>query len=496
MQFFISTVCLVAASVTGFTAVTYEPTTVTPPKPRREFRGAWVATVKNIDWPSKPGLSTAEQKAQLVAMLDRAAGLKINAIIFQVRPMCDAFYSSSLEPWSPYLTGTMGKAPHPFYDPLEFAVAEAHKRGLELHAWFNPYRALVKAPDIKPSASHISNKRPDLVRDYGQYLWLDPGEQEVQNWSSSVVLDVVRRYDLDGVHFDDYFYPYPERGRDGLEVDFPDSASWRKSGAGRTISRDDWRRENVNQFISRVHKSIKKVKPWVKFGISPFGIWRPGYPRQIEGFDAYEKLYADSRKWLASGWVDYFVPQLYWQIDPPEQSFPALLGWWAEQNKMSRQLWVGMNTAKTESRRRSWPSGEIMRQIEIARRQSGVSGHLHWNLHSLLENGSLARNLEVGLYADPALIPPCPWLGSVAPAKPTLSASFAAGKLKLSWKPGGDRKVWLWLLQIRRGGKWTSKVLPGDFRGYELAGETPEAMALSGVDRTGNISPPTTLARK
>jgi len=257
----------------------------------------------------------AGQKAELLAILDRAAQLRLNAIIFQVRPACDALYASPIEPWSEYLTGAMGKAPQPFYDPLTFAVEEAHKRGLELHAWFNPYRAAHPSAKSPIASNHISKTKPSLVRRYGKHLWLDPGEKEVQDYSLSVVMDVVRRYDVDGVHFDDYFYPYKES-----EGGFPDDASWKRFGAGGKLSRDDWRRENVNTFIRRVYETIKAAKPWVKFGVSPFGIWRPGNPSSVQGLDAYQELYADSRKWLQNAWVDYFTPQLYWRIIAPRQS--------------------------------------------------------------------------------------------------------------------------------------------------------------------------------
>jgi len=300
---------------------TYRSTSVTPPPPAREFRGAWIATVANIDWPSKPGLGVAEQKAELIALLDRAAQLKLNAIIFQVRPACDAMYVSPLEPWSEYLTGAMGRAPQPFYDPLAFAIGEAHRRGLELHAWFNPFRALHPRARSPVAPNHISRTHPGWVRKYGDQLWLDPGEPAARDYVLSVVMDVVRRYDVDGVQFDDYFYPDPEKDTAGRELVFPDDATWRKFGLpGGFLSRDDWRRANVNQFIQRVYQSIKAVKPRVKFGVSPKGIWRPGYPQQIRGMDAYAKIYADSRKWLANGWLDYFSPELYWPIEPKEQS--------------------------------------------------------------------------------------------------------------------------------------------------------------------------------
>ncbi|HTD88142.1 MAG TPA: family 10 glycosylhydrolase, partial [Candidatus Binatia bacterium] len=373
-----------------------------PPPPLREYRAAWIATVANIDWPSRKDLTTSEQKAELIAMLDRAQRLKLNAIIFQVRPACDAMYASAIEPWSEYLTGTMGKAPEPYYDPLTFAVEEAHKRGLELHAWFNPFRARIMAAQSPVAASHISKARPQLVRHYGKYLWLDPGEKAVQDYSVSVIMDVVKRYDIDGIHFDDYFYPYKEKDEAGRTLDFPDDPSWQRNGAGGKLSRDDWRRENVNAFIERIYRSIKAVKPEVKFGISPFGIWRPKNPPQIQGYDAYASLYADSRKWLQRGWVDYFAPQLYWAIDPPEQSFPLLLKWWAQQNAKGRLLIPGLDSTKTSRR---WKPEEIVNQIRLTRQQTGVSGHIHWNMKSLMRNSAFYEALERQVYQQPALVP-------------------------------------------------------------------------------------------
>lgn len=260
-------------------AASFVPSHATPPPPAREFRGAWVATVKNIDWPSKPGLSTAQQKAELLIILDRAAQLKLNAVLLQVRPACDALYASKLEPWSEYLTGKMGRAPSPFYDPLEFAVTEAHRRGLELHAWFNPFRARHNTGFSTLSKNHISRTHPEFVRTYGQQLWLDPGDKAARDYSQAVILDIVKRYDIDGAHMDDYFYPYAEKDKAGAVIDFPDWPSWNRylAGGGK-LSRGDWRRENVNGFVHRLHDEIKARKPWVKFGISPFGIWRPDQP--------------------------------------------------------------------------------------------------------------------------------------------------------------------------------------------------------------------------
>ncbi len=419
------TLLVLAGSLLLCGAATYEPSSLAPPAPPREFRGVWVATVANIDWPSKEGLSTAQQKAELISILDRAVRLKLNAVIFQVRPACDAIYDSAVEPWSEYLTGAMGHAPSPYYDPLKFAIIEAHKRGIELHAWFNPYRARHISAKSAISPSHISRTHPQLVRNYGKYLWLDPGEPAVQEHTFNVVMDVVQRYDIDGVHFDDYFYPYQEKDAAGRELEFPDEPSWKQFGSKGRLNRDDWRRENVNLLVQRVYRAIKLAKPWVRFGISPFGIWRPGSPPQIKGFDAYARLYADSRKWLARGWVDYFVPQLYWPIESPEQSFPVLLRWWAEQNVKERNLWPGLDTTKVGENR---GPEEIAAQIHLARRQTGVSGEVLYSMKSLMSNTSLDTTLERQVYSHPALVPTCPWLSTARPQKPNLTLRLKARK--------------------------------------------------------------------
>lgn len=454
----------------------------------REMRGAWVATVANIDWPSTNNLSSAQQKAELIAILDRASKLKLNAVIFQVRPACDALYASPIEPWSEYLTGTMGKAPSPFYDPLSYAIEEAHKRGLELHAWFNPYRARHQNAKGPIAANHVIKSHPELVRQYGKSLWLDPGEKEVQDYSLRVVMDVVKRYDVDGIHFDDYFYPYPEPDASGKPMDFPDGASWRRAAPANKLSRDDWRRQNVDEFVHRVYQSIKAAKPWVKFGLSPFGIWRPGTPQQIQGFDAYAKLYADSRKWLANGWADYFVPQLYWGIEPPEQSFPVLLRWWSEQNSEHRLLVAGLDSTKAGHR---WKPEELVNQIRLTRQETGVSGHVHWDMKALLRNNDLERALEQSTYEQPALMPATPWLDRVPPEKPEVNVS----RSKVSWTPGKTEKVWLWVLQTRSRNEWTSLVLAGKALSHSLGEPLPDAVAVTAVDRCGNASSATVLQR-
>jgi uncharacterized lipoprotein YddW (UPF0748 family) len=472
-------------------AVTFEPSNVTPPKPAREFRAAWIASVGNIVWPSKSGLSSAEQKRELVAILDRAVELRLNALILQVRPACDALYASKLEPWSEYLTGVMGQAPKPFYDPLAFAVEEAHQRGLELHAWFNPYRAR-HLPSVSPvAATHVSKTHPQWVRQYGKQLWLDPGDKGVQAHSLAVVMDVVKRYDIDGVHIDDYFYPYKEHDESGRELDFPDGPSWQRSGAEGKLSRDDWRRENVNVFIERLYREMKTLKPWVKFGVSPFGIWRPGNPPQIEGFDAYAKLYADSRKWIAEGWLDYLVPQLYWGIEPREQSFPALLKWWAGENPKKRHLWPGMDTTKTSGK---WKPEEIINQIRITRKQNGVDGHVHWNMKSLMGNAGLDSALLSQVYSEPALVPASSWLGPDRPGRPALSADHGrGGNNTFHWTPASGHKPWLWLVQTCSAGQWKIEILPAS-KSTQTWSVPPEIVAISAIDRNANASPPAALA--
>ena len=364
-----------------------------------EFRGAWVATVFNIDWPSKPGLAPAEQQAQLRAILDRAAQLKLNAILLQVRPASDAFYASKREPWSAFLTGRQGVSPG--YDPLAFAISEAHARGIELHAWFNPFRA---ATSIKgPFApGHVTQTHPEWVRRYAGQLWVDPGEPKARQYILDVILDVVKRYDIDGVHIDDYFYPYPKRGED-----FPDDATWRGSGAPSTQSRADWRRENINRFVADLYHQVKAEKPSVRVGISPFGIWRPHVPQTIEAqLDAFSQLFADSRLWLQKGWCDYLAPQLYWPSAPAKQSFPVLLEWWRSQSRAGRPVWPGIATERIGAR---IPPQEIAEQIATTRRAvpAGTApGHIHWSMAALMrDQGGVDEVLSQGVYTERAEAP-------------------------------------------------------------------------------------------
>ncbi|MDQ3812387.1 MAG: family 10 glycosylhydrolase, partial [Armatimonadota bacterium] len=316
------------------------------------------------------------------------------------------------------------------------------------------------------------------------------GEPAVQDHSLGVISDVVRRYDIDGVHIDDYFYPYKEKDACGELIDFPDETSWQRYvRSGGPLSRDDWRRDNVNIFVERLYRSIKTQKPWVKFGISPFGIWRPGHPPQIQGLDAYAELYADARHWLRNGWADYFAPQLYWKIAAPAQSYPLLLQWWIEQNAQGRHIWPGNFTSRVGSDASpSWPAEEIIDQIEATRAQPGATGNIHFSMKALLrENTGLPRLLAESVYAQPALVPASPWLSNTRPDKPALTVEQADNQFKLSWQPNDAAKVWLWLVQWRAGNVWKTDVLPGGQTSFvwQLS-EVVEIVAVSAVDRCGN----------
>jgi uncharacterized lipoprotein YddW (UPF0748 family) len=486
----------IAAALLLAAPLAAQPASDSAPAVRREFRGVWVASVANIDWPSRPGLSTWEQQEELVRVLNRSVALGLNAIVLQIRPAADALYPSTIEPWSEYLTGRQGQPPEPAWDPLAFAVEEAHRRGLELHAWFNPFRARHPTATSPIAATHIALTRPELVLTYGRHLWLDPGLPAARAYSIRVITDVVRRYDIDGVQIDDYFYPYRERDSSGTLLEFPDSVSWaRYVGARGELSRDDWRRGNVDVFVRDLYRAIKRTKRRVKFGVSPFGIWRPGYPATVQGFDPYEQIYADARKWLVEGWVDDFAPQLYWPIQPPAQSYPALLEWWAQENVKRRHLWPGNFTSRVGARdsTRRWVPNEILEQVRLTRERPGATGNIHFSMKVFLENrDSIATELARGIYAEPALIPRTPWLDSVPPRRPIIAARVdsATGGVSLRLLPSGKEEIWRWIVRARAGGLWTTRLLPGWQRSHALTFDAgtpvPDEVLVSAVDRMGN----------
>lgn len=475
---------------------------VAPPPVMRELRAAWIATVDNMDWPSRAGLSTAAQKRELVAMLDKLVELRMNAVILQVRPAADALYDSKLEPWSEYLTGTMGQAPSPYYDPLAFAIAESHKRGLELHAWINPYRSRYSYTR-KASADHISRTHPSLVRKYGSYQWMDPGDPAVRAHTKRVVLDLVRRYDLDAVHMDDYFYPYKEtrrvRGR-LQEIPFPDESTYRRyrNGGGK-LGRDDWRRQNVNLLVKELYEGIHEVRPSVRFGVSPFGIWRPGNPPSVRGLDQYAELYADAKKWVNEGWLDYVTPQLYWPVSNPNQRYDDLIEWWAQQNTKGRHLWAGNYTGKVGFTNSSkFRTDEIMEQIRLTRAQRGATGNVHFSMKVFMENpDDLDARLRNEAYAVPALVPASSWLPGtrLTASSPVVRTDAGTGNLVLTLRAtdesGAPATPWLWVLQTRGATGWTTEIIPGavDAQVLSAAGATaPIEVRVVAVNRVGTAS--------
>ncbi|RYZ21926.1 MAG: hypothetical protein EOO16_11060 [Chitinophagaceae bacterium] len=465
-----------------------------PPPAEREFRAAWVATVANINWPSKPGLPVDSQQREAIALLDFLKAHHFNAVIFQVRPQADALYQSALEPWSYYLTGMQGKAPDPFYDPLKFWTDEAHKRGLELHVWLNPYR--VHHPSGGPvTDSSLARRRPELVLPLktSGYYWFDPALPGTKEHSTAVVLDIVKRYDIDGVHFDDYFYPYRDYNKG---EDFPDSASYAAyTAGGGKLARNDWRRDAVNSFIANLYKEIKKEKREVKFGLSPFGIYRPGQPETACCFDQYDILYADAKLWLNKGWIDYFAPQLYWPITRPQQSFPVLLGWWKGENTMGRHLWPGINVGTDTSAKNVT---EVMNQLMISRGMLPDSkGVIHWSIGQVFKSPNMANALLNGPYKREALVPASPWLDDRKPAAPVATTTRREDAVNVSWSHPEAGDVFRWVIYMKHGNNWSYRILDAGERAYTVPAMVKgtnnqelklSAVSVSAVDRSGNES--------
>ena len=465
-----------------------------PPEPR-EFRGAWVATVANIDWPSKPGLSGATQRDEAIALLDRARAIGLNAIVLQVRPAADAIYPSALEPWTEFLSGEQGRAPvlagEPAWDPLAFWVHEAHRRGLELHAWFNPYRARHSAAKSPLATTHIGVRRPALVKAYGDMLWMDPGEPEAAAHTLAVVADVVRRYDVDGVHIDDYFYPYPVKQGE-VDVAFPDDDAYaRHLLGGGTLARDDWRRSNVDGLVEKLRQTTQAIKPHVRVGISPFGLGRPDRrPPGVTGFSQYDKLYADVEGWLQKGWLDYLAPQLYWPIDREGQPFAPLLDTWLAENTARRHIWPGLFTSQVTRGEplgpRAWPAREIVDQVLLQRTRSEATGHIHFSMAALMQNrDGITTLLQMGPYAQPALVPATPWLDAPMPPAPMLRA--AGARVLIEPAPGEPASRWaVWRRGRGAASTWRFEVLGGSERSLDPQGA--EVLAVAAVNRVGRLS--------
>lgn len=401
--------------------------------PKREFRGIWVATVSNIDWPSRPGLTVDQQKQEFIGILDQHKKNGMNAIVLQVRPAADAFYAKSREPWSQWLMGRQGVAPAEGYDPLEFAIKEAHFRGMELHAWFNPYRATLSANSYIHK-DHMTVKHPELFFTYGGKKQFDPGLPAVREYIVQVILDVVKGYDVDGIHFDDYFYPYPISGQT-----INDAATFRKYSNGYT-NINDWRRNNVNLLIKMLDDSIHHYKKHVKFGISPFGIWRniaeDTLGSETSGLSNYSELYADSKKWIKEGWVDYINPQVYFSFTRRAAPFATLIDWWSN-NTYGRHLYIGQAAyLVNQQKEAAWrlPS-EIPNQVRYIRKNNRVQGSVFFSSKSFstVARGA-ADSLRNDLYKYPALPPQMPWLDDIVPNVPqNLSVEANADGIYLNW---------------------------------------------------------------
>lgn len=403
--------------------------------PKREFRGVWVATVENIDWPTAPNGDSEQQQKQLINLLNEHQKSGINAVMFQVRPAADAFYAKSREPWSKYLTGKQGQSPDPIYDPLDFAIAESHKRGMELHAWFNPYRATQDDDYAALSANHITNLKPDWFFIYGGKKLFNPGIPEVREYIVQVILDVVDHYDVDGIHMDDYFYPYRIAGQT-----IGDLNTFKLYGKG-IAKIDDWRRNNVNLLIKMLGDSIHKHKPKMKFGMSPLGVWanksQNQYGSATRGGNSYYEQYADSRKWIKEGWIDYINPQLYRPLYDNLVAFNTMVDWWSY-NTYGRHLYIGQAPYRIiENKVPGFKlPGQIPDQIRYLRKNRRVQGSVYFSSRSLIADPlGFTDSLRNNFYHYPALPPVMLWLDSVAPNPPLqLLASIEGNAVKLNWQ--------------------------------------------------------------
>lgn len=399
--------------------------------PKRELRAAWIATVVNIDWPSRKGLSSQQQQVEYVKLLDLLKSVGMNAVIVQVRPTADAFYPSSYEPWSEYLSGVQGQSPEPYYNPLAFMIQQAKERGLEFHAWFNPYRVSMK-DTFNFAETHPIHKHPEWFLKYGGKWYYDPGHPQAQEFVLQSILETVKHYDLDAVHFDDYFYPY----RIANEV-FPDSSTYASYGTS-FASVDDWRRNNVDYFVKELSSRIKREKPFVKFGISPFGVWR-NKSQDPEGSDTqagqtnYDDLYADVLKWLKEGWIDYITPQLYWHIGFKVADYAVLLDWWSK-HSYGKHVYIGQGVYRVGGK--GWESpDELPNQINLNRNYTEVKGSMYFNSKTFLENKLGVNQTMIRMYRYPALIPSMSWIDAKAPMAPSIKrAKGSQGRgIEISW---------------------------------------------------------------
>lgn len=423
--------------------------------PKREMRAVWIATVENIDWPTSPLLTADAQKKEMTSLLDLVKEYNLNTVVLQIRPAADAFYPSTLEPWSQWLTGVQGKPPEPLYDPLEFAIRECRKRGLDIHVWLNPYRAIRDTTIHVTAPDHITRTHPEWFLTYGTTKYFDPGWQQTRDHVARVVSDIVRRYDIDAIHMDDYFYPYRLAG-----IAFPDDRSFAAcQGEFTADRRDDWRRNNVDLIIKQLHDSIRAIKPHVEFGISPFGVWRnidkdPSGSNTRAGQTNYDDLFADILKWQKEGWIDYVTPQLYWHIGMQVADYAILAEWWSR-NTFGCPLYIGQALYRLdpESQVKAWRSSmEIVRQIRLNRSCPDIGGSMFFSAKYLRTNPlKLKQKLTGKVYPLPALPPANRRIMAVNPGLPAnATITVLNDTITLVWGKGVDTKNFI-LYKIRKG---------------------------------------------
>lgn len=407
-----------------------------PAVPKRQLRAMWIASVTNIDWPSQPGLSADEQKQEFLDWLDLAEERRLNAVVVQVRPTADAFWPSPYEPWSKWLTGTQGEDPG--YDPLAFAVREAHARNLELHAWFNPYRVTMDDDLDELAPDHPAREHPEWLVFYGGRYYYNPGIPEVRRFVENAILDAVERYDIDAVHFDDYFYPYPVEGEE-----FDDQEAYERYGEG-FDDKADWRRHNVDLLISELGRRIKETKPWVEFGVSPFAVWRnngtdPEGSATTAGVETYDDLYADTRRWVREEWIDYIVPQVYWNIGFEAADYAELVRWWSEQVRGTHvRLYIGQATYKVAdpAQNEAWHDpNEMSAHLHVNRDHPEVRGDIYFSAVQVRANRLGHMDIVMDEhYTRPALVPTVPTWEAPTPRRPVLHA--------VETGEDGNRLVW------------------------------------------------------
>ncbi|AHH94037.1 glycoside hydrolase family 10 protein [Kutzneria albida] len=492
MRRFAGVLAAVLAIVLG-TVVQFSGTASAAPSPAaRELRGMWIASVANIDWPSRPGLPVAQQQAEYLGLLDRAKATGINAVFVQIRPTADSFYPSKLEPWSQYLTGTQGQDPG--YDPLAFLVQQAHQRDLEFHGWFNPYRISQQPDPAKLAPNHPARLHPDWVVSYGGQLYYNPGVPAARTFVERVILDTATRYDLDGVHFDDYFYPYPVAGQA-----FPDEQAYQTWGAARFPDRADWRRDNVNQLVRELSRQLHAAKPWLAFGVSPFGVWRdkrtdPTGSDTTAGVHDYDELYADTRTWIRNRWVDYVAPQLYWPIGFTVADYAKLLPWWANEVRGTGvSLYIGQSASRIGiANPPAWLNPEEMpSHLALNRATPGVSGDIFFNANALLGNKlGFTDRLRTDLYREPALVPVRATLPGHTPPAPLALCAYDRVLSWLGWPTTTSYGIY------RDGRLLTTVRATGPVMGYTdtsaTAGEH-HAYSVTALDRGHHESRPRTL---